>query len=96
MSIPTPIALNVWILTSAPTAGSTGIMFSYPKETPRFIKTQTLIHIFPLPPACSATPQHFHLPPCYENHELTIQISLNTVNLNIKISYPWNSEYCNI
>ena len=83
VSIPTLIAPNVWILTSAPTAVSTGIMLICPKEPPRFIKTQTPIHILWLPPACSATSQDFHLPPHYETHELSINISLNTVNLNV-------------
>ena len=42
-----------------------------------------------LPPACNTTSQHFHLPPCYETHEVTINISLNTANLNvINISSP--------
>ena len=60
-----------------------------PNEGPRFIKTQTPIHILQLPPACSTTSQHFHLPPCYETHELAINISLNTANLNmIYISSP--------
>ena len=83
------IAPNVWILTSAPTMVSTGLMIISPEEAPRFIKTQTPIHILHLPPACSATSQHFHLPPHYEIHELTINISLNTVSLNmINISSP--------
>ena len=47
------------------------------------MKIQTPIHILWSPPACSATSQHFHLPPHYETHELTINISLNTANLNI-------------
>ena len=68
---------------------STGITLICPEEAPRFIKTQTPIHILWLPPACSTTSQHFHLPPCYETHELTINISLNTANLNvINISSP--------
>ena len=83
VNIPSPIAPNVWILTSAPTAVSTGIMLIWPEEAPRFIKTQTPIHIFQLSPACSATSQHFYLLPYYETHELTINISLNTANLNI-------------
>ena len=88
-TIPTPKAPNVWILTSALTVVLTGIMIICPEEAPRFIKTQTPIHILCPPPACSATFQHFHLPPCYETHELTINISLNTVNLNmINISSP--------
>ena len=89
VSIPTPIAPNVWILTSAPTAESIGIMLICPIETPRFIKTQKPIHILQLPPACSTTPQDFHLPPHYETCKMAINISLSTVNLNvINISSP--------
>ena len=85
----TQVAPNVWILTSAPTVASTGIMIICPEEAPRFIKTQTPIHILCIPPACSATPQHFHLPPHYETHQLTINISFNTANLNVmNISSP--------
>ena len=89
VSIPTPIAPNVWILTSVPTAVSIGIMLICPEEAPSFIKTETPICFLQLPPGCCTTSQHFHLPPCYETHELTINISLNTVNLNmINISSP--------
>ena len=42
-NIPTSIAPNVWILTSALTVVSTGIMIICPEEAPRFIKTQTAI-----------------------------------------------------
>ena len=49
---------------------------------PRFIKTQTPIHILQLPPACSTT-SHFHLPPHFETHKVTINISLNTANFNV-------------
>ena len=88
-TIPTPIAPNVWILTSAPTAVVTGIMLICPDETPRFIKTEMAIHILHLLPACSTTSQHFHLPSCCETNQLTINISLNTVNLNMmNISSP--------
>ena len=87
-TIPMPVAPNKWILTSAPTAVLTGIIIC-PEEAPRFIKTQTPIHILHLPPVCSTTSQHFHLSPHYETHELTINISLNAANLNvINISSP--------
>ena len=62
-TIPTPIASNVWILASEPTVTLTEIMIICPEEAPRFIKTQTPIHILCLSPACSAAFQHFHLPP---------------------------------
>ena len=89
ISIPTPIAPSVWILTSAPTAVSTGIMLICPEAAPRFIKTHTPIHILWLPPACSTTSWYFHLPPWYETREITTNISLNIANLNeINISSP--------
>ena len=88
-TIPTLIAPNVWILTSAPAAVLTGIMIICAEEAPRFIKTQTPIRILHLSPAYSITSQHFHLPPCYETHQLTINISLNTANLNVmNVSSP--------
>ena len=75
-TIPTLVAPNLWILTSAPTTVSMGIAIICPKEAPRFIKTQTPIPIL-------------HLPLHYETHELTINISLNTANLSmINISSP--------
>ena len=86
-TIPTLIAPNLWILASAPKLVLTGIMLICPDEAPRFIKTQTPIHILHLPPhlppACSATYQHFHLPLHYESHQLNINISLNTAKLNV-------------
>ena len=72
VSIPMSIAPNVWAITSPPIAVSSGIMLICPGEAPRFIKPQTPIHILQLQPACSATSQHFHLPPCDESHELTV------------------------
>ena len=60
-----------------------GITLICPGEVPRSIIPQTPIHILLLKPACSATSQHFHLSPCNETHELTVNISLNTANLNI-------------
>ena len=66
-----------------------GIMIFCPEEAPRFIKTQTPIHFLQLLPACNTTSQHLHLPPHYETHQLTINISLNTANLNVmNISSP--------
>ena len=90
-TIPIPIALNLWILTSAPKLVLTGITLicPCPDEAPRLIKTQTPIHILHLSPACSATSQNFHLPCHYENHHLTINISLNIAKLNMmNVSSP--------
>ena len=56
-SIPSSIAPNVWILTSAPSTVTTGITLICPGETTKFI------HVLQLPPACRATYPCFHLPP---------------------------------
>ena len=73
----------------APTVVSPEIMIIWPNEAPRLIRTQMSIHILHLSPACRASSQHFHLLPQYETHQLTINISLNTANLNIvNISSP--------
>ena len=81
-TIPTPIAPNVWSLTSASTMVLTGIMIICLDEAPRFITTQTTFNILHLPQACSTASQHFNLPPHYETHQLTINISLNTANIS--------------
>ena len=89
ISTPTSIALNVWIITSPTAAVPPGITLICPGQAPRSVIPQAPIHILQLQPACSATSQHFHLPPCYESHEITVNISLNTANLNvINISAP--------
>ena len=66
-----------------------GITLICPEHAPKLIKVQKPIHVLCLPPACSATSPHFHLPPHYENHQMAINISLNTANLNtVNISSP--------
>ena len=89
INIPTPIAPNVWIITSSTTAVPSGITLICPGEAPRTITLQTPIHILQLQPAYCTTSQNFHLPPCYESHEVTTNIPLNTVNLNVvNVSAP--------
>ena len=77
------IAPNVWILTSAPSTVTTGITLIWPGETTKFITVQKPIHVLQLPPACSATSPHFHLPPWYEHPALAVNISLDMANLNM-------------
>ena len=54
-----------------------------PEEASRVLKQQTPIHVLRLQPACTATSQYFHHPPRYESHDVSINISLNTANLNV-------------
>ena len=81
-TIPTPITSNLWILTSTTELDSEGNTLICPHQAPESIKVQKPIHVLYLPPAFSATSQCFHLPPQYENHQMTINISFNTANLN--------------
>ena len=68
---------------------SEGINLICPDQAPKSISIRKPIHVLHLPLACSATSQHIHLPPCYENHHMTINILLNTANLNaVNISSP--------
>ena len=83
-TIPMLIPSNLWILTSTPESDSSGITLICPVQVPTSTKIHKPINILYLPPACSATSPHFHLPPCYENHQMMINISLNTANLNAK------------
>ena len=66
-----------------PAAAPAGIMLICPGEASRVLKPQTPIHILRLKPACSTTSQYFHLPPQYESHDVSINFSLNTANLNL-------------
>ena len=70
------------ILTSAPSTVTTTITLICPGETTKFITVKKPIHILCLPPACSTTSSHFHLPP-YELPELAVNISLDMANFNM-------------
>ena len=83
ISIPTSIVPNVWIITSPTVAVPSGITLICPGEAPRSVIPWTPLHVLQLQSACSDTSQHFHLPSCYESHEFTVNISLNTGNLNV-------------
>ena len=61
--MPSQLAPNVWILTTAPLAASTAVTLICLGETTQFIEIRKPIHILHLPTACSATSPHFHLPP---------------------------------
>ena len=83
ISIPLQIALNVWILTSAPSTVRTTITLICPGETTKFITVRKPIHMLWLPPACSTTLPHFYLPPGSEHSDLVVYISLDMANLNM-------------
>ena len=83
ISIPSQIAPNVWILTTAPPAVTTTITLICQGETMTFLTVKKPIHILHLPPTCRTTSPNFHLPPQYEHQSLAVNISLDMANLNM-------------
>ena len=63
VSMPSQLAPNVWILTTAPSAAAIKITLICPGEMAQFIEARRPIHILCLATACSATSPNFHLPP---------------------------------
>ena len=54
-----------------------------PTKPAALIHISPLIHVLKLEPACSATSQHFHLPPKYEDTHVTMNFSIYNANLDI-------------
>ena len=83
VSIPTSIAPNVWIITSAPSTVMKGMTPVCPEGPTKLITLWKPIHILHLPPACRATLPYFCLLPHYEPTIVTLNISLEVGNLNM-------------
>ena len=83
VNIPSQIAPNIWILTTAFSTPVSTITLICSGKAMMFIKVEKPIHILRIPPAYSATSSRFHLPPTYQNSNLEVNISLDTANLNI-------------
>ena len=62
-------------------------MIICPDKATSTVPLQQPSPILRLSPACSATSRYFHLPPCYKDHMIMMNVSLDTTNINaIKIS----------
>ena len=86
---PIIIMSNLWIFSLTPTMQESAITMIYPDTATSSSLFQQPVHILKLPPACSATSRHFHLPPHYEDHAVTMHICLDKANLNtLNISTP--------
>ena len=83
ISIPSQIAPNVWILTTALSTPASTIILICLGKAMTFIKVGKPIHILRIPMACSATSSNFHLPPRYQNSHLEVNIFLDMANLNM-------------
>ena len=82
ISIPSQLALNIWILTTQTSVITTAVTLICPGETTKSITIKMPIHILWLPPACNATLANFHIPPHYKDSSLEVNISLDMPNLN--------------
>ena len=86
---PIIIMSNLWIFISIPTMPGSAITMISPDKVTGLSVFQQPFYILKLPPAYSATLRHFHLCPHYEDHVVTMHVSLNKANLNtINISTP--------
>ena len=82
VSLPSQLAPNVWIVTTAPSAAAATITLICLGEKTQFIEVREPIHILCLPTACSATSPTFHLPLQYEGPLLEVNISLDMINIS--------------
>ena len=80
---------NPWIFFSTPIMQGSAITMICLDKATSSSPLQQPFHILRLHPSWSATSRYFHLPPHYENHMITIHVSLNKVNSSaINISTP--------
>ena len=61
--LPIPLAPNVWAIISSPFKQQPPVTVICPTKPATSIPKSPPIHVLKLEPACSATSQHFHLPP---------------------------------
>ena len=81
--LPIPLAPNVWAIISSPFKQQPPVTVICPTKPAASIHISPPIHVLKLEPACSATFQHFHLPPKYEDTHVTMNFSIYNANLDI-------------
>ena len=81
--LPIPLASNVWAIISSPFKQQLPVTVICPTKPAMSIHISPPIHILRLESACSATSQHFHLPPKYEDTHVTMNLSIYNANLDI-------------
>ena len=81
--LPMPLAPNVWAIISSPFKQQPPVTVICPAKPAALIHILPPIHVLKLEPACSATSQHFHLPPKYEDTHVTMNFSIYNTNLDI-------------
>ena len=81
--LPIPLASNVWVIISSPFKQQLPVTVICPTKPTMSIHISPPIHVLRLEPTCSATSQHFHLPPKYEDTHITMNLSIYNANLDI-------------
>ena len=81
--LPIPLAPNVWAIISSPFKQQLPVTVICPTKPAASIHILPPIHILKLEPACSATSQHFHLLPKYEDTHIMMNFSIYNTNLDI-------------
>ena len=77
----------MWAIISSPFKQQLPVTIICPTKPAMSIHISPPIHILRLEPTCSATSQHFHLPPKYEDTHVMMNLSIYNANLDIiKIS----------
>ena len=54
----------------------------YPDKATSTVPLQQPFQVSRLSPACSTISRYFHLSPCYEDHSMVMNVSLETANIN--------------
>ena len=84
--LPIPLTSNVWVIISSPFKQQPPVLSNkthYVNTYIIHIHISPPIHVLKLEPVCSATSQHFHLPPKYEDTHVTMNLSIYNANLDI-------------
>ena len=81
--LPIPLAPNVWAIISLLFRQQPPVTVICPTRPATSIHISPPIHVLKLEAACSATSQHFHLPPKYEDTHITMNLFIYNANLDI-------------
>ena len=81
--LPIPLSPNVWAIISSLFRQQLPVTIICPTRPARSIHISLPIHVLKLEPPCSATSQHFHLPPKYEDTHVMMNLSIYNANLDI-------------
>ena len=84
--LPIPLTSKVWAIISSPFKQQLPVTVIFPTKPTMSIHISPPIHILRLEPTCSATSQHFHLPPKYKESHIMMNLSIYNANLDINIS----------